>query len=435
MPIRPPVLSSGAWGRGLSNSKSGFTLVELLIVMAIGAILIAIAGNFVVDIIATGGNAEALRRKRVEWQRTVAFIEAEVALADQVITTAEGINIPSSCGISPTEFRHAIVFPMERPMGSVNPNTGVVPAAIYAVQLISDRSWQSGYALVRCGPSIGSDGYYGTTLCRTGITTSCREVLIDGLADAQDFQVEETNNTSSSLGGKGLRFQLRLPGLSKSSRSPYGQWVATQARVAPVFNFPDTSSACTCTSENCNISTSNLLYVTADPGVATTSTLKLPLGGIGSGQQVVMCGKSWVNLMEASSSNDIIEQLTEAGATTLRGMGGNDRLLGGGGNDVLDGGDGDDLLIGGAGADSLLGGNGKNSYLIQGDDTVTGGDGVDIVYIPRARSNLSLSNCNKNSCTVSGANLSTQEPAFRAILTKADMLVFRDGRYALETSP
>ena len=49
--------------------------------------------------------------------------------------------------------------------------------------------------------------------------------------------------------------------------------------------------------------------------------------------------------MEASSSNDIIEQLTEAGATTLRGMGGNDRLLGGGGNDVLDGGDLDDLLI------------------------------------------------------------------------------------------
>lgn len=436
MPLRPPLLGWRREQRRRPTPQAGFTLVELLVAMAIGAVLIAIAGNFVVDIVTAGGNAESLRRKRVEWQRTVAFIEAEVALADQVITASDGINIPKVCGISTNDFSHAVVFPMERPMGSDIANTGVVPAAVYGVQTINDGSWQNGYALVRCGPSIRDDGYYDTALCRTGRTTNCREVLIDGLSDSLGFQVDRTSASSTSLGGKGLRFKLSLPGLSQSSRSPYGQWVSTQARVAPVFNFPDVSSACTCSSDNCNISTSNLLYVTADPGVTSSSTLKLPLGGIGSGQQVVMCGKTTINLMEGSSSNDIIEQLTEAGATTIRGMDGNDRLLGGGGNDVLDGGNGDDILIGGLGADSLIGGNGKNSYLIQGNDTITGGDGIDIIYIPRTRSTLTISSgCSKTSCNVTGTTLSTQEPAFQTILNKADMLVFKDGRYILEETP
>ena len=90
------------------------------------------------------------------------------------------------------------------------------------------------------------------------------------------------------------------------------------------------------------------------------------------------------------------------------------------------------MLIGGAGDDTLRGGSGKNTYLIQGDDTVEGSDGVDIIYIKRPKANVNLSRCSKASCVASDSSSYNGDPSFEATITKGDVLIFLDGRNRLK---
>ena len=121
---------------------------------------------------------------------------------------------------------------------------------------------------------------------------------------------------------------------------------------------------------------------------------------------------------------------TEPGCYLMRD--GDDRLLGGDANDTIEGGAGDDVLIGGAGDDTLKGGSGKNTYLIEEDDTIEGSDGVEIIYIRRPKSNVSMSNCSKSKCTISDDSSYNGDPKFKATITKGDVLIFLDGRETLE---
>jgi hypothetical protein len=71
-----------------------------------------------------------------------------------------------------------------------------------------------------------------------------------------------------------------------------------------------------------------------------------------------------------------------AGADTLTGSAGNDRLYGYAGDDTLDGGAGNDLLRGGAGSDTLNGGAGDDLLVYDSADAlIDGGDGVDTLLI------------------------------------------------------
>ncbi len=69
-----------------------------------------------------------------------------------------------------------------------------------------------------------------------------------------------------------------------------------------------------------------------------------------------------------SNGDDILHGIG-AGAHTIYGNDGKDRLDGHSGDDYLDGGDGNDRVIGSSGNDILLGG--------AGDDHLTGDDGAD----------------------------------------------------------
>ena len=81
---------------------------------------------------------------------------------------------------------------------------------------------------------------------------------------------------------------------------------------------------------------------------------------------------------------------------------------------------------------SLRGGNGKNSYLIEGDDTIEGSDGVDIIYIKRPKANLDLESCTQESWAISDNSSYNGNSAFEAAITQADILIFLDGRNKLE---
>ena len=94
-------------------------------------------------------------------------------------------------------------------------------------------------------------------------------------------------------------------------------------------------------------------------------------GEAGEGDNVIAVEKIRVTADQAtvvgSDAND--DFFVEANGGTIRGLGGNDRLVAYDGNDTIEGGDGDDYLEGGFGNDVLNGGAGKDEF--QGDRTET----------------------------------------------------------------
>ena len=440
--------------RGLNKYRAqqqlGLTLVELLIALSVSTVVVMGAANLVIQTMQARSSAEELRRKRAEWNLARRFIEAEVSSATRVITDVAAIEIPEECGIEDDEFTHAIVFPLERPMRvradtSLRENYQVLPTAIYGVQNIDDGSVINGKALVRCGPRINHDnsygGFYEAELCADGQDSNCREVILDNLGSNDDcedgFCVNATACQSDGLDRQGLRYFLLANGLSNNSNSPYGQCLGTKSRVAPVYYFPDTRNVC---AGEGNINKPDLLYVSKDPsldisnyGAEGERTLELPQGAIDGNQQVVMCGANVFDVIEGSDENDIIEASDRGDRDVeLYGGLGDDRLLGGNGNDIIEGGAGDDVLIGGAGDDILRGGSGKNIYLVQGNDTIEGSNGVDIIYIKRPKANVSLGSCSQTSCTVSDENSYSGDIPFEASITNGEVLIFLDGRKRLQ---
>ena len=437
-----------------TNLHAGLTLVELLIAMSLSTLVVLGAANLVIESMQSRASAEELRRKRVEWNLARRFVEIEVKSASRVITDSTAIEIPEECGIKESEFTHAVVFPLERPMrvrsdDSLRENFQVLPTAIYGVQNIDDGSVINGNALVRCGPRINHDnnygGFYEAEICPDGQNVRCREVILDNLGSNDNcengFCVNATRCESDELDRQGLRFYLLANGLITNSSNPYGQCHGTQTRVAPVHYFPDTRNIC---AGKGNINKRDLLYVSVDPsldedsyGAEGNRTLELPQGAIEEDQQVVMCGANFFDVINGSNQNDIIEasDVTITGddkGVELNGGDGNDRLLGGDADDTLEGGAGDDVLIGGAGEDTLRGGSGKNTYLIEGNDTIEGSDGVDIIYIKRPKANVNLDNCSKESCLTSDESSFNGDEPFEASITNGDLLIFLDGRKKLD---
>ena len=432
-----------------SQRHAGLTLIELLIAMGVSTVVVMMAASLVIQTMESRTSAEELRRKRTEWNLARRFVEAEVTSATRIITDVSAIEIPEECGIDEDEFTHAIVFPLERPMrvrsdASLRENFQVLPMAIYGVQTIDDGSMINGKALVRCGPRINHDnsygGFYEAELCTDGIDSNCREVILDNLGSNDDcedgFCVNAAECESEGLDRQGLRFFLLANGLGTNSTSPYGQCLGTKTRVAPVYYFPDTRNVC---AGEGNINKRDLLYVSKDPSIDPNSygpegerTLELPQGAIDVDQQVVMCGVNFFDIIEGSDQNDIIEASYKGDREVeLYGGLGDDRLLGGDGDDTIEGGAGDDVLIGGAGDDILRGGSGKNIYLIQGNDTIEGSNGVDIIYIKRPKENVSLTSCSQTSCIASDNSTYNGDPPFEANITDGDVLIFLDGRTRL----
>ena len=97
-----------------------------------------------------------------------------------------------------------------------------------------------------------------------------------------------------------------------------------------------------------------------------------------------------VPLIITGDANDNI-LVTTATATTLEGLGGNDRLTGGDTNDTLNGGDGNDTLVGAGGSNLLFGGAGNDLAIGgEGHDAFDGGTGIDQVTYGLSPSGLVL---------------------------------------------
>ncbi len=354
-------------------APSGFTLVELLVSLLVGGLVVAAAGTALLSHLRSSERAEALERQRADWTRSTFFLEAEVALSQEVIsgTALAALTIPATCAaLSSANLRFAL---------RLQPNIAPV---LYAVKP-SEPPWLPANSLWRCGPEIDATGAYAAD------TTPSLRLLVDGLDGAASGG---GLSVSAAADDRRLTYTLGLLGLA---RNTYSQRSTSQGRVMPYYVRPPDSGVCW---SSTNIS---------DPD---TGALKVVCNGVvPSGQADLVIEKHSNNPSGNTSA-------------TLTATGGNVRLRGTPGNDVLTSGAGDDALVGLAGNDNLSGGGGFNRYLPGlGNDAVTGGGGVDVVFFDGLRSAYTLSaGCSRASCSVISAAEGSDS------LTNVDVLVFTD---------
>jgi len=415
-----------------SSDKSGFTLIELLVALVISMSVASVAGSILISQIRSSEKAEALEQQKSDWLRTTGFIEAEVALSENVyaneapFTSTLAIAVPNECNISSSNVR--LQLDLRRDL----------PPVIYAVES-STSGWLPDYSLWRCGPSIDEYGAFCTEDETTDATSSCYKLpfissslLLDGLSGDQSqgfgFLAQGSTASGGVGGNKYVRFTLSVKGHSAQT---YTQTDAARARISPLYSRPTENSLC---------GAANMVKLRGTSQVAdTNTTLQIPNQNL-INQDVLICGYGYGSaangdtgdvISGGDATNDIIEA-GDYGESSLSGLGGNDYLRGTLEADTLDGGTGDDILIGRGENDELNGGTGQNTYLPgEGDDTVNGGSGLDIVFFSGDKINYTLDGaCSTTTCEVTGSGPSASDGTNQ--LNGVEILIFQDARVDLE---
>ncbi|WP_288486053.1 Ig-like domain-containing protein, partial [uncultured Novosphingobium sp.] len=137
-----------------------------------------------------------------------------------------------------------------------------------------------------------------------------------------------------------------------------------------------------------------------------------------------------LSLLNSSGSPNLFEG--DAGANTLNGTIGNDRLYGHGGNDTLNGGDGNDFLRGGAGADTLNGGAGNDTLVYDSNDVlIDGGTGTDTLLIDTGTGPVLNLDLVSNIRNIEAIDLGTGDAGRQITLTEAGVLRATDANQTL----
>jgi hypothetical protein len=409
----------------------GFSIAELMIAAALGLALLIVGADAMVSHLKSSAEAESLQRQRDDWSRATSFMESEIAMSERVFTDPTKINIPSICNLEPSEVRLAL--DLKRNLAPI----------IYGVKTTSSlpaselNGWVGERVLVRCGPDILITDNDGEDYAKGAAVSS---VLIDGLdanAPGQGFYVQPSSSAKSAS------FTLAIKGLA---RSRYSFGSGSHSRVNPVAGFPEEESTC---DRICSINSKTGQMECKDIGgfyiikgaYLSTDLISIPYAAVSNQDNVTVCslGGSGTNgdTITGSPLNDVLDAGNVCPATancqgaTITGGSGRNYLFGTPASDVLIGGPNDDTLIGRGGNDQMNGGEGNNSYLpwpdlasarALGNVTITGGNGLDVVYLRGNRSDFNGSNsCNSLSCTISRGNASV-------FMQNINVLIFKDGR-------
>lgn len=125
--------------------EGGFSLVELLVAGAIGAVTVVAAGQALVANAAFTGRMGRELREREFRQRTLRLIGMDLALARRVSGAPEAEPVVAGCGGA----GRTTVLHLETGGGR--------PPITWAVGAAPSPIWR-GRVLVRCGPAYGLDG-------------------------------------------------------------------------------------------------------------------------------------------------------------------------------------------------------------------------------------------------------------------------------------
>ena len=180
---------------GRVRTSEGFSLLELLLAVALGLVLVGVIGEALLGEARSSGRLGQLLRERLTTRRALELIRAELQQALAVSRTLPPGGHPG-CAVSGRKLLVHLVLPE----GGVS----------YLLEPRPDPIWR-GQALLRCGPAYDLSGE------RSGGAVVSR-VLVDGLreqglilqnTEAGLLQLELRRGWSGST-GRELRFDGRI---------------------------------------------------------------------------------------------------------------------------------------------------------------------------------------------------------------------------------
>ncbi|MCT0224855.1 prepilin-type N-terminal cleavage/methylation domain-containing protein [Synechococcus sp. CS-1328] len=191
--------------RSATLNLSGFSLVELLVVSAIGGILIAAAASISVTHIRSSANQLSIQQRRSDWGKLTYLLQTE---------TGEGISVATGVSTSGCAATVNSLFTITVPIfDSSSPSTAVPTRLIHYYTTGAGTAAQ----LWRCGPAI-LDGSAANTragqLSPTGsIVTS---LLMEGvpitatLVDSRSLTIQPDTVIAGSVEPFTVRTKVRL---------------------------------------------------------------------------------------------------------------------------------------------------------------------------------------------------------------------------------
>ncbi|WP_299486833.1 prepilin-type cleavage/methylation domain-containing protein [Acaryochloris sp. IP29b_bin.137] len=134
--------------------SKGFTLPELLVAGVISLGVITVGGFGLVSILSSSQIANAQNERRVELNRSLDFIAAEIRQADDIVQDAS--NEPK-----PSEFNTSLPSGAQPVLMLKMPDlTGVQTPIIYYVASSTNNTWLGPKLIYRWGPKYNNDGTY-----------------------------------------------------------------------------------------------------------------------------------------------------------------------------------------------------------------------------------------------------------------------------------
>jgi prepilin-type N-terminal cleavage/methylation domain-containing protein len=132
-----------------SATNGGFTLVELLVYLALGTVLAAAAATSVISNIRTASNLELRQRAVDDFSRLNLFLQSEVSEGERIEYNTT--NLPDICGTGQPLFTIVLPNPLNPPEPPEERIREPLPRIYYFTR-------NNGADLWRCGPSFDING-------------------------------------------------------------------------------------------------------------------------------------------------------------------------------------------------------------------------------------------------------------------------------------
>lgn len=134
------------------SSAAGFTLIELVSALALGAVLVATTATTVITNVRTTTNLELRQRAVDDFGRLNLFLQSEVSEGEWI--EYKNINLPNDCG----EGQPLFTIVLAKPFNPAEPLAERVQEPMPRIYYFTRFTRNGGADLWRCGPYFDEDG-------------------------------------------------------------------------------------------------------------------------------------------------------------------------------------------------------------------------------------------------------------------------------------
>ena len=186
----------------ISTNQLGFTLVELLVAIAITGLVISLAGSGLYALMKANHRSQIETADRLELEQALAFMTDEIKMSRQIINdstfdTTNKIGFNSASGSSDVE-PILILYPAA--------NSGLKdPIVYYLADPPNSSVWAGARVIYRWGPTLKQNGNYSdgngkdvTQLLPGAPVAYYNEVLVDRISNVASAQATVPCETSYS---------------------------------------------------------------------------------------------------------------------------------------------------------------------------------------------------------------------------------------------